>query len=62
MERLRAELAPLAVEKDRAWPADMREAVAFALLGWAHARGIPANLPSVTGARNAVVLGSLTRP
>lgn len=41
-------------------PAQAREALAFALLGAAHLRGVPANLPSATGARRAVVLGSLT--
>jgi anhydro-N-acetylmuramic acid kinase len=41
-------------------PAQAREAMAFALLGAAHLRGEPANLPRVTGARRAVVLGSLT--
>lgn len=41
-------------------PSQFREAMAFALLGAAHLRGVPANLPAVTGARRAVVLGSLT--
>ncbi|MGH9476584.1 MAG: anhydro-N-acetylmuramic acid kinase [Terriglobales bacterium] len=41
-------------------PAQAREAMAFALLGAAHLRGEPANLPAVTGARRAVVLGSYT--
>ncbi|MGH9486812.1 MAG: anhydro-N-acetylmuramic acid kinase [Terriglobales bacterium] len=41
-------------------PAQGREAMAFALLGAAHLRGIPSNLPAVTGARRAVVLGSFT--
>jgi len=40
----------------------VREAIAFALLGWAHAKGVPSNLPSVTGAIRPVVLGSLTSP
>ncbi len=39
---------------------DAREAAAFALLAWAHLRGIPANLPRVTGASGPRVLGSLT--
>ncbi|MSR22913.1 MAG: anhydro-N-acetylmuramic acid kinase [Gemmatimonadetes bacterium] len=39
---------------------DAREAAAFALLAWAHLRGIPANLPQVTGARGPRVLGSFT--
>jgi anhydro-N-acetylmuramic acid kinase len=37
-----------------------KEAVAFALLAAATLDGIPSNLPSVTGARKAVVLGSIT--
>jgi anhydro-N-acetylmuramic acid kinase len=41
-------------------PAQAREAIAFALLGEAHLRGEPANLPRVTGAKRAVVLGSWT--
>jgi anhydro-N-acetylmuramic acid kinase len=40
--------------------ADAREAAAFALLAWAHLRGIPGNVPSVTGADGPRVLGSLT--
>lgn len=41
-------------------PSQAREAMAFALLGAAHLRGVPANLPAVTGARRPVVLGSFT--
>ncbi|HET9785301.1 MAG TPA: anhydro-N-acetylmuramic acid kinase, partial [Terriglobales bacterium] len=41
-------------------PAQAREAMAFALLGAAHLRREPANLPRVTGARKGVLLGSLT--
>lgn len=41
-------------------PSQAREAMAFALLGEAHLRGVPANLPSATGAARAVVLGSYT--
>ena len=39
---------------------DAREAVAFALLAWAHLRGVPGNLPQVTGAEGPRVLGSWT--
>ncbi len=39
---------------------DAREAVAFALLAWAHSCGIPANLPEATGADGPRVLGSWT--
>lgn len=37
-----------------------KEAMAFALLAWAHLEGVPAGIPAVTGARRAVLLGSLT--
>ncbi len=37
-----------------------KEALAFALLGAATLNGVPSNLPSVTGAGRAVVLGSIT--
>lgn len=41
-------------------PSQAKEALAFALLGAAHLRGEAGNLPSATGARRAVVLGSRT--
>lgn len=37
-----------------------REAVAFALLAWAHLEGIPANVPGATGSMGPRVLGSFT--
>jgi anhydro-N-acetylmuramic acid kinase len=37
-----------------------KEAIAFALLGAATLDGVPSNVPSVTGACRAVVLGSIT--
>jgi len=39
-----------------------REALAFALLAWWHHLGHPGSLPSVTGARQASVLGVCARP
>jgi anhydro-N-acetylmuramic acid kinase len=39
---------------------DAREAAAFALLAWAHLRGIPGNVPGATGAAGPRVLGSFT--
>jgi anhydro-N-acetylmuramic acid kinase len=39
---------------------DAREALAFAFLAWAHLNGITGNIPSVTGAKAARVLGSMT--
>ena len=41
-------------------PSEAKEAVAFALLGAATLDGIPGNVPSATGARRPVVLGSIT--
>jgi anhydro-N-acetylmuramic acid kinase len=41
-------------------PSEAKEAVAFALLGAATMDGEPSNVPSVTGAKRAVVLGSIT--
>jgi anhydro-N-acetylmuramic acid kinase len=41
-------------------PSAAKEAIAFALLGAATLDGIPSNVPSVTGARRPVMLGSIT--
>ena len=41
-------------------PSQAREAVCFAVLAAMHVLGLPGNLPSVTGASRAVVLGSYT--
>lgn len=41
-------------------PIQAKEAYAFALLGWLSWHGLPGAIPSVTGAREAVVLGSWT--
>lgn len=41
-------------------PSDDKEAVAFALIGWATAHGLPANVPSCTGASGPRVLGRVT--
>ncbi|HVG44935.1 MAG TPA: anhydro-N-acetylmuramic acid kinase [Longimicrobium sp.] len=62
MGRIRALLAPLPVVDGAALgiDPDAKEAVAFALLAWAHLRGIPANVPEATGAAGPRVLGSLT--
>jgi anhydro-N-acetylmuramic acid kinase len=64
MTGLAAALAPAPVETTARYgiPCEALEAMAFALLGWCAARGIAANLPEATGAREAVVLGSLTPP
>jgi anhydro-N-acetylmuramic acid kinase len=63
--RLRQELAvrlPLPLEDDLAFPSGAREAVSWALLGAASALGLPGNLPEVTGASRATVLGSWVWP
>jgi anhydro-N-acetylmuramic acid kinase len=39
---------------------EAKEAIAFALLGAATLDGVPSNVPSATGARRPVVLGSIT--
>ncbi|NYD69929.1 anhydro-N-acetylmuramic acid kinase [Herbiconiux flava] len=39
---------------------DDKEAIAFALIGWCTAHGVPASAPSATGARQARVLGTIT--
>jgi anhydro-N-acetylmuramic acid kinase len=62
MKRL-AELLPgvrLSTTDDLGVPSDQKEAVAFALLGWATLHGLPGNVPSCTGASRECVLGSLT--
>lgn len=53
------ELRPLA---ELGIPDSDREALAFALLAWWHQLGVCGSLPSVTGARQAAVLGVLARP
>lgn len=63
MGRLRALLAPLPVvdgHEGLGVDPEAKEAVAFALLAWAHLRGIPGNVPSATGASGPRVLGSFT--
>lgn len=41
-------------------PRDAKEAIAFALIGWLTLHGLPATLPSCTGAREARILGTIT--
>lgn len=41
-------------------PSDAKEAVAFALIGWASVHGLPGNVPSCTGATGPRVLGRIT--
>lgn len=63
MRRLEELLAPLPVRRGAevlGVPDDLKEALAFAVLAWAHVVGLPANLPSATGAAGPRRLGSLT--
>ena len=62
VEAIRRELEPLPLRPSRELDVDpdAREAAAFAVLAWAHLRGIPGNVPGVTGARGPRVLGSFT--
>lgn len=41
-------------------PTDLKEAFAFALMGWATWHGLPGNVPAATGAVGPRVLGSIT--
>jgi anhydro-N-acetylmuramic acid kinase len=41
---------------------DAKEAIAFAVLADRTMRGLPGNLPSVTGALRPVVLGKISQP
>lgn len=62
MERLRTALEPRAVLRGDVLGVDpaAKEAVAFAVLAWAHVTGRPGSVPSATGAAGPRVLGSLT--
>ncbi|MES2304033.1 MAG: anhydro-N-acetylmuramic acid kinase [Gemmatimonadota bacterium] len=66
MAELTARLAALGTTVRRFdevfFPADAKEAVAFALLGWLTLHGQPGNLPTVTGALGPRVLGAVTPP
>jgi anhydro-N-acetylmuramic acid kinase len=58
-----AEAAPeVELRTTEAWgiPSSSKEAYAFALMGYLTMHGLPANVPSCTGAESPVVLGSIT--
>lgn len=64
MRMLRDGLEPLGVKvrlmEELGVPAQAKEAVAFALMGWMTWFGLTGNVPSATGAKRAVVLGKVT--
>jgi anhydro-N-acetylmuramic acid kinase len=62
MAMLCEEMDGVEITTTEAWdvPPSSKEAYAFALMGFLTMRGLPANVPSCTGARSAVVLGSIT--
>lgn len=61
MRMLAAELpdVTLGTTADLGAPPDAKEAIAFALIGWATVHGVPATVPSATGARGARILGAV---
>lgn len=57
-ERIQAHLpTEVRTSEDLGWPIQSIEASAFALLAWQRLHGVPGNLPSTTGASEAVLLG-----
>lgn len=62
VRRIEELVAPLPVRDGRVLGVDpeAKEALAFAVLAWAHAAGVPANAPAATGASGVRLLGSLT--
>ncbi len=62
MARLAARFAPIPVRTSDAYglPVDAKEAIAFAILASERLDERPANVPSVTGARQRVLLGKIT--
>lgn len=62
MARLAESGTALRTFDDVFFPADAKEAAAFALLGWLTLHGQPGNLPMVTGAAGPRVLGAITPP
>lgn len=61
MAMLRERLSAVKVELSTKLgaPTDIKEAIAFALIGWHTAHGLPAVVASCTGARGARILGSI---
>ncbi|QQR81067.1 MAG: anhydro-N-acetylmuramic acid kinase [Deltaproteobacteria bacterium] len=61
MKMLEAELLGIKISQfdDYGIPADAAEAVCFAVLAYQTLQGQPTNLPSVTGAKKAMILGKI---
>lgn len=61
MAMLRERLPDVPVQLSSAYgaPTDTKEAIAFALIGWHTAHGLPGAVPGCTGARTASILGSI---
>ncbi len=59
MRMLQAEWkgVPVHAIEELGWDGRALEAVAFAVFAYQHSKGVPCNLPKVTGAKKAVVLG-----
>jgi anhydro-N-acetylmuramic acid kinase len=57
--QIHLEPAPVLTTDEAGLSADFKEAIAFAVLAYWRQRGIPGNLPQVTGARQAVLLGEV---
>ncbi len=66
MRMIAAQLEPLGLKirtsDEFGLPSEAKEAVAFAVLAYQTWRRQPANIPSATGARRAVVLGKISYP
>jgi anhydro-N-acetylmuramic acid kinase len=62
MNRLHQELssAQFMIPDDFGFNGDIKEALCFAYLGWRSLGGLTGNIPSVTGAQKAIVLGSVS--
>lgn len=52
--------ATLVASDELGVPSDAKEAIAFSLFGWLTAHGLPATVPSCTGATGARILGTVT--
>lgn len=61
MDGLRRALdVPVVLSDELGAPADVKEAIAFALIGWCTVHGLPGNEPAATGAAERRILGTIT--